>query len=199
MHVASAAGTDLTVRLTGAVTAGSTGLTAGPGSIAHWPGGLVLAFPASGTVEGMVVLAPGDMNLTFKRYVERPVTLTITDDHIAEISGDGVDADLFRSYLGAFAQVEGDRSAYACSHVGWGLNEQARWDYLELYDKAAINGTEARAFAGSFLYSTGANEVAGRFTAGHFDLPMRLCTIRLDGEPVVDQGRLVVDPAAPVS
>jgi len=199
MHVTSAAGTDLTVRLAGAVTAGSTGLTSGPGSIAHWPGGLVLAFPAPGTVEGTVVLAPGDINLTFKRYVERPVALTIADDHITDIAGDGVDADLFRSYLSAFAETEGDRSAYACSHVGWGLNEHARWDYLELYDKGAMNGTEARAFAGSFLYSTGANEVAGRFTAGHFDLPMRSCTVTLDGRAVVDEGRLVVDPAFEIS
>ena len=141
-------------------------MTAGPGSIAHWPGGLVLAFPAPGTVAGTVVLAPGDLNLTFKRYLERPVTLTIVDDHITEIAGDGVDADLFRSYLAAFADAEGDRAAYACSHVGWGLNHQARWDELELYDKRDMNGTEARAFAGGFLYSTGANEVAGRFTAG---------------------------------
>ena len=31
----------------------------------------------------------------------------------------------------------------------------------------------------------------GRFSAGHFDLPMRGCTITLDGDVVVDQGRLV--------
>ena len=70
MTVTSAAGTDLTVRLGDAVTAGSTGVTAGPGSIAHWPGGLVLAFPAAGAVEGTIVLAPGDINLTFNRYFE---------------------------------------------------------------------------------------------------------------------------------
>ena len=70
------------------------------------------------------------------------------------------------------------------------MNRDARWDYLELYDKAQINGTEARAFAGNFLYSTGANENAGRFTAGHFDLPMRRCTIALDGRVVVDAGEL---------
>jgi 2,5-dihydroxypyridine 5,6-dioxygenase len=66
---------------------------------------------------------------------------------------------------------------------------------LPLYDKADPNGTELRAFAGNFLWSTGANEVAGRFCRGHFDLPMRNCTVALDGEPVVVDGRLVGDLA----
>jgi 2,5-dihydroxypyridine 5,6-dioxygenase len=59
-----------------------------------------------------------------------------------------------------------------------------------MYDKADTNGTELRAFAGNFLYSTGANEVAGRFAVGHFDLPMRHCTVTLDGDPVVTDGHL---------
>ncbi len=54
-----------------------------------------------------------------------------------------------------------------------------------------LNGTELRAFAGNFLWSTGANEVAGRYCRGHFDLPMRNCTVALDGEPVVVDGTLV--------
>jgi 2,5-dihydroxypyridine 5,6-dioxygenase len=191
MRVTSAAGTDLTVRLTGAFTAGSTGLTAGPGSIAHWPGGLVLAFPAEGSVDGTVVLAPGDVNLTFNRYVESPVRLTIVDDHIVDVVGDGVDAQLFDSYLAAF----GERAAYATSHVGWGMNPAARWDSLALYDTRDLWGTEVRAFAGNFLYSCGANEVAKRFTAGHFDLPMRRCTVALDGTPVVVEGVLVSELA----
>ena len=45
--------------------------------------------------------------------------------------------------------------------------------------------------AGNFLYSTGANEVAGRHTLGHFDLPLRGCTVTLDGMAVVDNGVLV--------
>jgi 2,5-dihydroxypyridine 5,6-dioxygenase len=53
-----------------------------------------------------------------------------------------------------------------------------------------VNGTELRAFAGSFLFSTGANEHAGRFTRGHFDFPMRNCTVALDGTVVVDRGRV---------
>ena len=62
---------------------------------------------------------------------------------------------------------------------------------LALYDRRDVNGTEQRAFAGNFLYSTGANEVAGRHTLGHFDLPFRHCTIELDGKAVVKEGKLV--------
>jgi 2,5-dihydroxypyridine 5,6-dioxygenase len=71
------------------------------------------------------------------------------------------------------------------------MNQAAHWETVELYDRRETWGTEARAVAGNFLYSTGANEVAGRFTAGHFDLPMRHCTVELDGTPVVVRGELV--------
>ena len=187
MHVTNAAGTDLHVQLAGSDAAGSTGLTSGPGSIAHWPGGLVAAFPAAHCVNGTVVLAPGDMNLTFNDLIQTPVTLRIVDDHIVSIEGDGTDAILFRSYLSAF----GDRESYATSHVGWGMNEAARWESVELYDRRETWGTEARALAGSFLYSTGANEVAGRHTLGHFDLPLRNCTIALDDKTIIDKGELL--------
>ena len=186
MRVTSAAGTDLTVDVSQAPAAGSWGCTGGPGTIAHWPGGLCLCFPAAGTVNGVLVLDTGDVNLTFKRYLESPVRLRIDDDYITDISGDGLDAELMSSYLEAWD----DPDAYAVSHVGWGMNPAARWDALTMYDRTQLNGTELRAFAGNFLYSTGANEVAGRHTLGHFDLPMRNCTITLDGTTVVDGGRL---------
>ncbi len=189
MRVTSDAGTDLTVHLAGAFTAGSTGATTGPGSIAHWPGGLVIAFPAANTVNGTLVMAAGDLNLTFNRIVESPIELTIVDDYVTEVGGNGVDAQLFRSYLASF----GDRASYATSHVGWGMNEAARWETVELYDRRETWGTEARAHAGNFLFSTGANEIARRYTAGHFDLPLRHCTVSLDGAVVVESGALVTE------
>ena len=187
MRVTSAAGTDLTISLQGAVCGGNWGYTTRPGTMTHWPGGLALAFPAARSVSGTLVLAEGDVNLTFKRYLDRAVTLRIEDDYVTRIEGLGTDADLMRSYIEAW----GDRDAYAVSHVGYGLNPQARWDSMALYDKRDFNGTELRAFAGNFLYSTGANEVAGRHTPGHFDLPLRNCTVQLDGATVVDAGKVV--------
>jgi len=191
MRVTSSNGTDLTVDLAGAVVAGSDGTVTSPGDIAHWPGGLVLCFPAAGSTSGTVVMAPGDANLTFKEYVRSPVACTLEADHVIAVEGDGLDAELFSSYLAAWNEPE----AYAVSHVGWGMNHACRWDVLPMYDKADLNGTELRAFAGNFLWSTGANEVAGRYCRGHFDLPMRNCTVELDGEPVVFEGVLVSDLA----
>jgi 2,5-dihydroxypyridine 5,6-dioxygenase len=98
---------------------------------------------------------------------------------------------MMRSYYQAWIDKEGHRDACAVSHVGFGLNPAARWDAMTFYDKRDCNGTELRAFAGNFLYSTGANEVAGRHTLGHFDLPMRHCSIALDGQLVVQEGELV--------
>ncbi|MGI9024336.1 MAG: peptidase M29 [Burkholderiaceae bacterium] len=188
MRVTSDAGSDLTVQLKGAKVGGVWGYCAKPGQVAHWPGGLCLAFPAAASVNGTLVLAPGDVNLAFKSYLRDRIALTIENDGIVAIEGDGVDADLMRGYWKSWEELEGNRNAYAVSHVGWGLNRDARWDALAFYDKRDCNGTELRAFAGNFLFSTGANEVAGRHTLGHFDLPMRNCTIALDGAVVVERG-----------
>jgi 2,5-dihydroxypyridine 5,6-dioxygenase len=186
MRVTSRAGTDLAVDLEGAIAGGGWGYTTRPGTITHWPGGLCLCFPRARSVDGTLVLDRGDVNLTFKRYLESPVRLTIAADYVTDIAGDGLDAELTRSYFAAW----GDREAYAVSHVGWGMNPAARWDAMTMYDRNDFNGTELRAFAGNFLYSTGANEVAGRHTLGHFDLPLRNCTVALDDRIVVREGKL---------
>ncbi|NKC16485.1 MAG: peptidase M29 [Gammaproteobacteria bacterium] len=191
MRVHSPAGTDLSVDLTGARAGGGWGYTTRPGTMTHWPGGLCLALPAAGTVNGTVVMAPGDINLTFKRYLESPITLTIENDYVTAIGGDGFDAALMREHYAAWR----DADTYAVSHLGWGMNPAARWDALTFYDRTQTNGTEQRAFAGNFLYSTGANEVANRYALGHFDLPMRGCTVELDGVALVREGVLQGDLA----
>ena len=187
MQVTSAAGTDLQVLLEGAPCGGNWGYTTKPGTMTHFPGGLVLAFPRAGSVNGQLVLGIGDVNLAFKRYIEQPIALTIESDYITKIEGSGVDAQLMREYIAAW----GDKEAYAVSHVGYGLNPAARFDSMAMFDKRDFNGTELRCVAGSFLYSTGANETAGRYTLGHFDLPMKHCTVMLDDAVVVRAGIVV--------
>jgi 2,5-dihydroxypyridine 5,6-dioxygenase len=186
MRVTSDAGSDLDVDMTGASTVGVWGWTDKPGTLAHWPGGIVVSFPKSKTINGTLVMAPGDINLTFKRYLASAIHLTLKDDYIVDLKGEGADAAMMKAYLAAW----GDREAYAVSHVGWGMNPGARYEALSMYDQRDTNGTELRAVSGNFLFSTGANEFAGRYTAGHFDLPMMGTTIEVDGLPVIKAGVL---------
>lgn len=186
MKVTSKAGSDLDVDMVGASTVGVWGWTDRPGTLAHWPGGIIVSFPKKGTVNGTLVMAPGDINLTFKRYLATPIHLTLKDDYIVDLKGEGADAAMMERYLAAW----GDREAYAVSHVGWGMNPGARYEALTMYDKNDTNGTELRAVAGNFLFSTGANEFAGRYTAGHFDLPMMGTTITVDDVTVIRDGVL---------
>jgi 2,5-dihydroxypyridine 5,6-dioxygenase len=187
MTVTSAAGTDMTVDLAGASTAGVWGYCDRPGTVAHWPGGVVVSFPRANTVNGTLVLDVGDINLTFKRYLQDQVILTIENDYVVDIAGKGTDVELIRRYFAAW----GEPAAYATSHVGWGMNPGARYEALTMYDQRETNGTELRAYPGNFLYSTGANEFAERYTLGHFDLPVGHCTIALDGKNVIEDGNLL--------
>jgi 2,5-dihydroxypyridine 5,6-dioxygenase len=186
MSVSSVAGTKLEIDMIGASTVGIWGWTDRPGTLAHWPGGLVVSFPKQSTVNGTLVLDRGDINLTFKRYIEAPIRLTLEADYVTHIDGEGTDAELMRGYLAAW----GDKEAYAVAHVGFGMNPRARYEALTMYDQRDTNGTELRAVAGNFLFSTGANEFAGRYTAGHFDIPVMRTTITVDGTEVVRGGVL---------
>jgi 2,5-dihydroxypyridine 5,6-dioxygenase len=111
MRVTSPAGSALSVAMAGARVAGVWGWCDRPGGVAHWPGGLVVAFPKAGSVDGILVL---DINLTFKRYLETPVTLRIERDYVIAVEGQGTDAELMRRYFAAW----NDPEVYATSHVG---------------------------------------------------------------------------------
>ena len=188
MRVASDAGTRLEVALGEYAVMAEYGIADVPGRWDHWPSGFVFTWPNERTANGTVVLAPGDIILPFNRYVASPITLTIRDGYIRDIRG-GFDADYLREYVASFDDPEG----YAVSHLGWGLQPRARWTALELYDKSQSIGMDARAFSGNFMFSTGPNTEGGgtRTTPCHLDIPMRNCSVSLDGEPVVRVGKLV--------
>lgn len=188
MKVTSQAGTDLTINMEGGHPAIVTGIVDHPGAFGHWPGGLVAITPLAGCVNGKIVVDVGDINCTFKRYLERPMTLHVSNDVVTAVEGDGVDAELFRTYSAAWNEV----NALTTSHFGWGTNPKARWESMAIYDKNDTNGVEARVFAGNFLVGIGASHAAHRETQNHFDLPLRNTTVHVDGNMVVDEGNLCI-------
>jgi 2,5-dihydroxypyridine 5,6-dioxygenase len=196
VRVTSAAGTDLTYRCGEYPVMSQYGMADEPGRFDHWGVGLLHTFPNEGSANGRVVIQPGDIViLPYCRYVADPIELEVREGHITSIKG-GVDATLMRDWLAEGQTSAEDRDPYAVSHLGWGLNPQCRWDAIALYgDAPERSRAAARSFPGNFLFSTGPNTQGGgkRTTRGHYDVPMRACTIALDGNVVVRDGKLV-DP-----
>ncbi len=192
MHVTSAAGTDLRCPLGQYPVIQEYGFVDQPGRWDHWPSGFILTWPNEAQAHGRIVLDRGDILLPQKCYVNEPITLMVKEGFVTAIEG-GLDADLLKDYMAAFDDPE----AYALSHIGWGLQKRARWSTLSLYDREATIGMDARAFEGNFLFSMGPNNEAGgdRVTACHIDIPMRNCTVSLDGRVVVESGRVIGNPA----
>ncbi len=188
MQVASAAGTDLRCPLGEFPVIAEYGYVDQPGRWDHWPSGFALTFPNEGKAQGRIVLDRGDILLPMKSYVSEPIEIEIRDGFARSIEG-GLHAQLLCDYMASFS----DPQAYALSHIGWGLQPRARWSTLAHYDHEATIGMDARAFEGNFLFSFGPNNEAGgsRTTACHIDIPMRNCTVKLDGEAVVDRGRVL--------
>ncbi len=196
VRVTSDAGTDLTYQCGDFPVMTQWGYSDEKGHFDHWGGGHIHTFPNEGSANGTVVFAPGDIViLPFCRYVVDPVKLEIKDGHITKIDG-GLDAKLMTDWLADGKSGPDDQDPYAVSHVGWGMNPQAKWYGIGLNgDEPERHRAAARVFPGNFLFSTGPNTQGGgkRSTRGHYDVPMRDCTVSLDNKVVIDRGR-IVDP-----
>jgi 2,5-dihydroxypyridine 5,6-dioxygenase len=188
MHITSAAGTDLRCPLGEYPVIKEYGYVDEPGRWDHWPSGFILTWPNEGRANGRIVIDRGDILLPQKYYANTAIELTVKNGFVTAIDGD-IDAALLRDYMESF----NDPEAYAISHIGWGLQPRARWSTLALYDREQTIAMDARAYEGNFLFSLGPNNEAGgsRTTACHIDIPLRGCTVALDGEPVVRNGKVL--------
>ncbi len=194
VRVVSDAGTDFHYRCGDYPVMSQYGFADQPGRFDHWGAGHVHTFPNEGSANGTVVIQPGDIIiLPYCRYVQDAIRLEIRDGHITKLEG-GLDAKLMKDWLDDNKTGPDDRDPYAISHLGWGMNPQARWYGIALNgDSPERSRAAARVFPGNFLFSTGPNSEGGgkRRTRGHYDVPMRDCTVILDNEVIIDKGRLV--------
>ncbi|MGE0544981.1 MAG: leucyl aminopeptidase [Dehalococcoidia bacterium] len=191
LRITSAAGTDVTYRLGRFPVVVQYGFTDTRG---RWDnlsaGGFLYTGAWEDGVNGVVTIDTGDILFPFKRYVGSPIRLEIQQGRITRIDGIGVDAELMRSYLHRFC----DPRAYAISHIGWGMDPKGRWEFMGTDPLGLMSGgVDGRSFAGNVLFSTGPNlELGGENdTACHLDIPLRACTVTLDGLRVIESGNLL--------
>ena len=195
MRVVSDAGTDMTVSLGEYPVMVQYGFSELRGRYDRWGGGLIHTFPNENTANGKVMIQPGDIViLPYCRYVQDEIRLEIRDGFIRKIEG-GLDAKLMHNWLEDNKAHANDMDGHAISHLGWGVNANARWDNIALCgdDDPSYHSGAARVFAGNFLFSTGPNTQGGgkRNTKGHYDVPMLDCTVMLDNDVVIERGKIV--------
>ena len=194
VQVVSDAGTDITWQCGEYPVMTQWGYADEPGHFDHWGGGHIHTFPNEGSATGTVIIQPGDIIiLPYCRYVTDPVKVEVREGRITKIDG-GLDAKLMRDWLEDGKENAADTDPYAISHLGWGMNPQARWYWMGLNGaESERNRAAARVFPGNFLFSTGPNTQGGgkRTTRGHYDVPMRDCTMMLDGKTIIERGKLV--------
>jgi len=188
MSVQSDAGTDITFALGEFPVISEYAFVDEPGRWDHWPSGFCFTFPNEGGSNGTIVIDKGDILLPQKCYTSDKIVLTVENGFATKIEG-GVDAELLREYMASFNDPEG----YAISHIGWGLQPRCHWSTMSLYDKEQSIAMDARAYEGNFLFSLGPNNEAGgnRTTACHIDIPLRNCTVKVDGKEVVRNGKVL--------
>lgn len=190
LRFTSPAGTDITYALGQYPVMSEYGYTFEPGRWDHLPSGFAFTQGNDRQIEGKVVLQPGDIFAAFKHYLQSPVTLTVKSGMVTDISGPGMDAPLLRNYIESFNDPRG----YAISHIGWGLNERANWHHFAASQNLAGEYVmNALSFYGNVLFSTGPNTELGgtNDTPCHMDMPMRGCSLWVDGKPIIDQGQVV--------
>lgn len=183
MRFTNQAGTDVTYQLGDKSILTEYGYTTTPGRWDHWPGGFLATLAAEKGVEGRVVMDAGDIMFPQKTYVDAPIEFVIRDGRVQEING-GPQVDELKSFISGYD----DPRAFALSHIGWGLNEKCKWDP----DLPGI-GMDGRAHEGNVLFSLGPDTEFGgtNDTACHLDLPMKNCTLWLDNELIVEDGRVM--------
>ena len=188
MHVTSKAGTDFSCKLGQFTPVAEYGFSDEPGHWDNWPSGFITGWANEGSAQGRIVVDVGDILLPFKMYVTSQIVMEIKDGYIKSIEG-GFDAKYLRGHMDSY----NDPDAFGVAHIGWGLQPKAKWTGMGFRDKTQSHCMDSRAYMGNFLFSTGPNSEAGgkNDSRCHVDIPMANCSVSLDGEPIVIDGKVV--------
>ena len=197
IRITSRSGTDLVMDKTGRAGLAHYGAADEPGHLDFWCGGMVQAAQLEGTTQGTLVLDVGDCCFQLGRMIERPTTITFRDGRAVSFEG-GLDAVLIRDEI----EAGGSESCFMAGHMAWGTDHRARWlQPLHQTPDAGGGGADNEGFLGSIQVEIGSNDdvvFGGRNSAAtHLGLCLRNASLWLDGVPVIEEGRFVIDDLKP--
>src|SRR5690606_10128396 len=156
VHLTSRDGTDLVMQKGSRAASNQYGMADTVGRWDHWGTGLVCTTVEEDTVEGLLVLSPGDILFPFERYVTEPLKIHFEKGTAHRIEG-GREAVMLDGLLDS----RGDEGARRLSHVGWGIEDRGAWDTLSIRGWDSAGGVEARSCYGNVLLAIGENRDLG--------------------------------------
>lgn len=179
-RITSAAGTDVTMSLGQNPTLHVTDGIAPPGQQPGL-GGQVSCIPNDGSAEGVVVI---DRSIGADDYKElnEPVTLKVERGNVTSVAG-GANADRLRRFL----ERMNDPNIYHLTELGVGTNRRCRFTGVA----APAEDTHT---LGCVSLAIGCDtHLGGKVPAGaHIDMTMRAPTLEMDGELVIQDGKLLL-------
>ena len=178
IRMTSSAGTDLTGEITERPVQYETGLFREPGQFAALPNSELNISPIEGTTEGIIV---GNVRLMgFGILRDEPVTIEVKAGEVSRITG-GKAADYLSETLKSFD----DRKAYNLAEFAVGLNPFCRSYATNLEDLGKL-GFGHHGIGSS--YAIGGDVLA----PCHIDVIYSEATLEIDGQAVLDKGRVMV-------
>jgi len=183
VHLTSKDGTDLVMQKGSRLASNQYGMADTVGRWDHWGTGLVCTTVEEETVEGVLVLSPGDVLFPFERYVTQPLKIYFEKGVAHRLEG-GREAVMLEHLL----TNRGDEGARRLSHVGWGVEDRGAWDTLSMRNWDKAGGVETRSCYGNVLLAIGENrDLMGQNASRlHIDMAFRQTRLELDGEAIVD-------------
>lgn len=186
-------GTNLTVSLDAMRVSADGGRASGAGARAEFPSGWVTVTPGADTVDGDLVVMPGDGNLARVHHISSPIRLTIRNDRVVAIDGDNADADVIRALFEAMDTVD----AYGIAALSLGLNP-GHAVAGDPFDAVLVDAGLARLSAGVITVAFGDNVHADRPCPALVGLALSRRSLTLDGTDLCRDGTLVGDAAPDV-
>ncbi len=172
-------GTDITLGIEGRDGAALVGMAHDRGVFATVPDVEARVTPMEGTSNG-VFYVDGSIPLPEIGLIKEPIKVTVKDGFAVKIEG-GQEADILRQVL----ENAKDPAAYNIAELGIGMNTAARLMGVMLEDEGSFGtihiavGTSA-AFGGKVS------------TNLHLDMMIRKPVLTLDGEVILDRGKLMI-------
>jgi 2,5-dihydroxypyridine 5,6-dioxygenase len=181
-RVTSQAGTDLTLSLGQYKVGMHLGSADGTTGLQILPGGQVARTPDDRSARGVLVIDRAIQANDYRDLTE-PIRLIVEAGSVQRIEGE-LEAEKLRRFL----KDLNDPNVYHLTELSLGVNRRCRFS-------GVAGGIEESHTAGAVAMAVGCDTHQGGSTPApvHIDMTMRWATLELDGQRVVEEGKLLLE------